>query len=94
MIAIKQKLHSVGMCISVETDTIFLSLQRVRDASLQDAGKEQTASFSTERCIPDGMLFRKISETFEKRLQIICFLSLSMSPNLVYIITEFIYIEN
>jgi hypothetical protein len=73
MIAIKQKLHSVGMCLSVETDTIFLNLHRVRDASLQDAEKEQTASFSTERCIPDGMLFRKISETFEKRLQVICF---------------------
>jgi hypothetical protein len=40
------------MCLSVETDTIFVSLHRVRDASLQDAGKEQTASFSTERCIP------------------------------------------
>jgi hypothetical protein len=68
MIAMKQKLHSVGMCLSVEADTIFLSLHRIRDASLQDAGKKQTASFSTERCIPDGMLFRKISETFGKTI--------------------------
>jgi hypothetical protein len=57
MIAMKQKLHSVGMCLSVEADTIFLSLHRVRDASLQDAGKKQTASFSTERHIPSECNF-------------------------------------